>query len=305
MNQPASPSPAAVPLALDGIKSRQQQTWAAGDYSVVGTTLQLVGERLCEALDLRAGERVLDVAAGNGNASLAAARCCCDVVSTDFVPALLEAGRARAQADRLTIDFEPADAEALPFGDRTFDVAVSTFGVMFTPDPARAANELLRVCRPGGRIGLTTWTPAGFIGQLFAVVGRHVPPPPGLPSPAAWGTRARLVELFGSRGVVTITPREFVFRYRSPQHWLEVFREFYGPVHRAFAGLETPAQEALAADLLGLVELWPRPGDGTMAVPAEYLEVIVTCREGNATPRRHDERRRTLSPDQTRRCPIR
>lgn len=272
------PLPPSPPLRLDAVKARQQTTWSSGDYSVVGTTLQIVGELLCEALDLRAGQSVLDVAAGNGNASLAAARRWCDVVSTDFVLDLLRDGQARAQAEQVPICFQVADAEALPFDDSSFDAVMSTFGVMFTPVQERAARELLRVCRPGGKIGLANWTPTGFIGQLFQVVGRHVPPAPGLRSPSAWGTRERLTELFGSDAEIAVTPREFVFRYRSPQHWLEVFRTLYGPVHKAFAALEPEAQPALAADLLALAGRWQRSADATMVVPGDYLEVVITRR---------------------------
>jgi SAM-dependent methyltransferase len=195
----AKPADHITPAATPGFKSlkgRQQIAWSSGDYAVIGTTLQIVGETLCEALDLRAGQRVLDVAAGNGNATLAAARRWCEVVSTDYVPALLERGRERAEADRLVIEFREADAEALPFAESSFDAVLSTFGVMFTPDQDQAAAELVRVCKPGGRIGLANWTPEGFIGQLFKTIGRHVPPPPGVKSPALWGTYARITDLF-------------------------------------------------------------------------------------------------------------
>jgi SAM-dependent methyltransferase len=262
------------------IKARQQATWASGDYAVVGTTLQLVGESLCEAMDLRAGQRVLDVAAGNGNVTLAAARRWCEVVSTDYVGALLERGRERAQAERLAwVEFREADAEALPFADAAFDAVVSTFGVMFTPDPARAAAELLRVCRPCGRIGLANWTPDGLVGQLFKTIGKHVPPPAGVQSPALWGTSARLTELFGaSARAIVSEPRHFVFRYRSPQHWLEVFRSTYGPVLKAFGALDAAAQRALGEDLLQLITRFNRADDGTVVAPSEYLEVVITRR---------------------------
>jgi SAM-dependent methyltransferase/quercetin dioxygenase-like cupin family protein len=201
---------------LAAVKGRQQSAWSSGDYAVVGTTLQIVGEELCEALDLRPGSKVLDVAAGNGNATLAAARRWCEVTSTDYVPALLERGRERATAERLAIDFRQADAEALPFPDASFDVVVSTFGVMFTADQDKAAAELLRVCKPGGKIGLANWTPEGFIGQLFKTLGKHLPPPAGVKSPALWGTRARLNEMFGAQASnINAEPRMFVFRYRS------------------------------------------------------------------------------------------
>ncbi len=262
---------------LSAVKSRQHGAWSSGDYAVVGTTLQIVGEQLCEALDLRAGQTVLDVAAGNGNAALAAARRWCDVVATDYVPALLQRARERAEAERLPMQFREADAEALPFADESFDVVVSTFGVMFTPDQDRAAAELLRVCRRGGRIGLANWTPDGFIGQLFKTIGRHLPPPAGTRSPALWGTRERLAELFSAQAEsVASAQRHFVFRYRSPGHWLEVFKTYYGPVLKAFAALPPAGQAALEADLVALIGRFNRSGDGSMVVPSEYLEVVVT-----------------------------
>ena len=222
---------------------------------------------------------MLDVAAGNGNVTLAAARRWCDVTSTDYVPALLERGRERAAAERLSIDFREADAEALPFPDKSFDVVVSTFGVMFTPDQDKAAAELLRVCKPGGKIGLANWTPEGFIGQLFKTLGKHLPPPAGVKSPALWGTRARLDEMFGAQASkISAEPRMFVFRYRSPQHWLDVFKTFYGPMLKAFAALDANAQAALTRDLLALAGEFNRAGDGTMAVRSEYLEVVITKR---------------------------
>ena len=267
-------SPSVSPPDLVALKSRQQGAWSSGDYAVIGTTLQIVGESLCEAMDLRAGQSVLDVAAGNGNATLAAARRWCDVTSTDYVAALLDRGRDRARAEHLDVTFLPADAEALPFPDATFDAVLSTFGVMFTPDQDRAAAEMLRVCRPGGRIGLANWTPDGFIGQVFKTLGSHLPPPAGVKSPALWGTEARLAELFAG-ATMQATPREFVFRYRSPRHWLEVFRTWYGPVLKAFAALDPTGQARLAADLLALIERLNRSGDGTMVVPGTYLEVVI------------------------------
>lgn len=261
----------------EAIKRRQHGAWSSGDYAVVGTTLQIVGERLCEALDLRAGQTVLDVAAGNGNASLAAARRWCDVTSTDYVAHLLERGRERAAAERLDVAFREADAEALPFAAGRFDVVMSTFGVMFTPDQERAAAELLRVCRSGGKIGLANWTPDGFIGHVFKTIGRHVAPIAGLRSPALWGTEERLTELFGpAEASIQTTPRDFVFRYRSPKHWLEVFRTYYGPALKAFAALALNDQPALEQDLLALVEQFNRSQDATMVVPSRYLEVVIT-----------------------------
>ena len=248
-------------------------------YAIIGRTLQIVGENRCEAVNLRAGERVLDVAAGNGNATLAAARHFAEVTSTDYVPGLLERGRARAEAEGLQVTFREADAEALPFADSTFDVVLSTFGVMFTPDQARAAREMLRVCRPGGRIGLANWTPGSFIGELFKVLGRYLPPAAGLRSPALWGTEERLKELFSdAEASIQATPRIFNFRYRSPAHWMEVFRTFYGPVNRAFLALDTPRQDELERDILNLLSRFDRGGAGGLVVPSEYLEVVVTRR---------------------------
>jgi ubiquinone/menaquinone biosynthesis C-methylase UbiE len=259
------------------IKQRQQATWAAGDYSVIGITLQIVGERLCEAVDIRSGQHVLDVAAGNGNASLAAARHWCDVVATDYVGALLDRARARAIAEGRQIEFREADAEALPFADSSFDVVLSTFGVMFAPDQEKAATELIRVCRPGGRIGLANWTPDGFAGELFRTFGRYVPPPPGVRSPALWGTGQRINELFEGHGIVA-TRRYFDFRYKSAAHWFEISRSYFGPTNRAFAALDTVNQTALQADLMELLGRMNRGGKDTLIVPSEYLEVVVTKR---------------------------
>jgi len=271
-------TPIAPVVDLAAVKGRQQIAWGSGDYAVVGTTLQIVGEMLCEAVDLRSNQRVLDVAAGNGNATLAAARRFADGVSTDHVGAVLERGKQRAQAERLAATFEEADAEALPFGDATFDVVLSTFGVMFTPNQGQAAAEMLRVCRPGGKIGLANWTPDSFIGQLFKTIGKYVPPAPGLQSPALWGTTARLDALFGAQAVVTASSRHFAFRYRSPEHMVGTFRDFYGPVLKAFAAIDPSAREALAADLLQLVGRFNNATDGTVVIPSEYLEVVITKR---------------------------
>ena len=264
---------------LATVKARQQTAWSAGDYAVVGTTLQIVGETLCEALDLRAGERVLDVAAGNGNATLAAARRWADGTSTDYVPTLLERARARASAEGLPVRFEQADAESLPYADATFDVVLSTFGVMFTPNQEQAAAELARVCRSGGRIGLANWTPSSFVGELFKLLGRYVPPPAGVRSPALWGTEERLRELFGTRlDSIAIEHRNFVFRYRSADHWLDVFRTFYGPLQKAFGALDSTKQESLAADLIALAERFNRATDGSLVAPGQYAEVVIRRR---------------------------
>jgi ubiquinone/menaquinone biosynthesis C-methylase UbiE len=241
--------------------------------------LQIVGEELCEALDLRSGSKVLDVAAGNGMVSLAAARRWCDVVSTDYVPSLLERGRARASAEGLSIEFKEADAEALPFGVGAFDAVLSTFGVMFTPNQDKAAAELLRVCKSGGQIGLTNWTPDGFIGQMFKTIGKHLPPPAAAKSPLLWGTRARLTEMFEPAAAwIKTESRQFNFRYRSAQHFLEVFRTYYGPMLKAFSALETPQQNRLERDLYDLIARMNRAEDGTMVVPSEYLEVVIMKR---------------------------
>lgn len=273
-----APAPAPQP-DYAAIKTRQQATWASGDYAVIGTTLQIVGEALAEAADVRAGERVLDVAAGNGNASLAAARRFAEVTSTDYVPQLLEKGAARAGAEGLAVTFRVADAEALPFDDGDFDVALSTFGAMFAPDHARTASEMLRVVRPGGRIGIAAWTPEGFIGQLFRVVGKHVPPPAGLRPPAKWGDEAYVAELFGGGAAeIRCQRRMFNFRYRSPAHWVEVFRNYYGPVHKAFAALDGDGQARFQADLIAVLEALNVGGPNALVVPGEYLETVVTRR---------------------------
>ena len=276
--QNTPPATSATP-DLATLKTRQQAAWSSGNYAIVGTTLQIVGEQLCEALDLNSGSTVLDVAAGNGMASLAAARRWCDVTSTDYVPALLEQGRARAAAEGAVIEFREADAENLPFTDDSFDVVLSTFGVMFTPNQDRAAAELLRVCKPKGRIGLANWTPEGFIGQMFKTLGKFLPPPAGAKSPAMWGTRARLNEMFDA-GASTIRAesRLFNFRYRSPQHFLEIFKTYYGPMLKAFAALDAANQQRLRDDLLALIGRMNRAEDGTMIVPSEYLEIIITRR---------------------------
>ncbi len=263
---------------FEAIKAKQRGAWASGDYAVIGTTLQIVGETLCEAVDLRAGQRVLDIAAGNGNATLAAARRFADVVSTDYVGDLLERGRERARAERLTVAFQEADAEALPYPDASFDVVLSTFGVMFTPNQAKAAAEMARVCRAGGRIGLANWTPDSFIGRLFKVIGSHVPPPAGVKSPALWGDQDHVVGLLGPHADVTASRKTFTFRYRSPSHFVDLFRAVYGPVHKAFAALEGDRADALERDIRALIDEFNVAKDGTMVVPSAYLEVVAIRR---------------------------
>ncbi len=261
---------------FSALKTRQQAAWGTGDYAVIGTTLQIVGEQLAEACDLLTDQRVLDVAAGNGNASLAAARRGCTVTSTDYVASLLERGAERARAERLDLRFQAADVEALPFDDASFDAVLSTFGVMFAPDHARAAAEMARVCRPGGCIGLANWTPDSLIGRLFKLLGRYVPPPAGVQSPALWGTEDHLRQLFGAQAArIQCTARFFNFRYRSAAHFIDVFRTWYGPVNKAFAA-QTPEQaQALAADMTALLDGLNRAGTASLVVPSEYLEIVV------------------------------
>lgn len=276
--------PIAVQVAsseLGAIKARQQAMWSSGDFAVIGTTLQIVGESLCEAANLRAGTAVLDVACGNGNASLAAARRFCVTTGIDYVPALLARAAERARAERLPITFREADAEQLPFADSTFDSVLSTFGVMFAADQQRAAHELVRVCKLGGSIALASWTPEGFLGDFLRTISRFVPPPPGAASPLRWGTPAVLAELFdddvAARHVVRKT---FVFRYESASHFIDVFRRFYGPTHNAFEALDPVGQAALSTDITQLLAAY-NIDRGALAVPAEYLETVFEVRESN------------------------
>jgi ubiquinone/menaquinone biosynthesis C-methylase UbiE len=268
-----------APIDLTALKERQKVAWASGDYAVIGTTLQIVGENLAEACDLRCDEEVLDVAAGNGNATLAAARRGALVTSTDYVAALLERGQDRARAEHLDVTFQVADAEDLPFEDESYDAVLSTFGVMFAPDQDKAAAELGRVCRRGGRIGLANWTPEGFVGQMFKTLGRHLPPPAIAQPPSNWGTEAWLHEHFDDHDfVVQVTRREFNFRYRSAAHFIDIFRHWYGPVHKAFAALPPESGQALESDLADLLNRMNRAGEGSLVVPSEYLEVVISKR---------------------------
>ena len=275
---PAKPMPPPGPgIDFGAIKQRQQATWSSGDYAIIGTTLQIVGESLAEAADVRAGEQVLDVAAGNGNATLAAARRFARVTSTDYVPHLLEKGALRAKAEGLEVRFLVEDAEALPFEDGAFDVVLSTFGAMFTPEHSRTAGELLRVVRAGGRIGLANWTPEGFIGQLFRIIAGYVPPPPGMQSPAMWGSEPHIVELFGARAAdIRCVRRHFHFRYLSAAHWLDVFRNYYGPILKAYATLDSDRHARLTGDITALLERLNTAGSDSLVIPSEYLEVVVT-----------------------------
>ena len=259
------------------IKAKQQATWGSGDYAKVGSTLQIVGETLCEAIDLRSNARVLDVAAGNGNATMAAARRFADVTSTDYVPGLLDASRRRAEAQGFdNVAYQVADAEALPFDDGTFDVVLSTFGVMFTPDQTKAASEMARVCAKGGTIAMANWTADGFIGQVFKTLGGHMPPPPGVKSPAIWGDEATLAAMFaGQVSDIRIEKKDFVFRYRSYGHFMDVFRTYYGPIHKAFLALGDKGA-ALEADMEALCQRFNRDPDGGFTLPSQYAEVIIT-----------------------------
>jgi len=258
-----------APVDFTALKTRQQAAWSSGDYAVIGTTLQLVGEQLAEACDLRWDERVLDAAARRGAI----------VTSTDSVSGLLERGAERARAERLTVKFQTADVEALPFEDASFDAVLSTFGVMFAPDHAKSASEMARVCRPGGRIGLANWTPEGFIGQLFKTLGRQLPPPAGVQPPSLWGVESHVRSLFGDKAAsVAVTPRIFNFRYRSAAHFIEVFRTWYGPVHKAFEALPADKGAALEQDLTALLNSLNKAGPASLVVPSEYLEIVVTRR---------------------------
>lgn len=275
--QPAGSSQDAPDYAA--IKTKQQAAWGSGDYAVVGSTLNIVGEQLAEAADINPDERVLDVAAGNGNATLAAARRFAQVTSTDYVESLLEKGRTRTEAEGMRVAFQQADVEALPFEDNGFDVVISTFGCMFAPNQERTAAEMARVARPGGRIAMANWTPESFIGQLFKVIGKHVPPPAGVKSPALWGTSERLEEIFGDAASrIEVRTRDFNFRYRDVAHWLDLFRTYYGPTHKAFAALTPEGQEKLEADMTDLARQHNIGTEGRMVVPSGYAEVVITKR---------------------------
>jgi SAM-dependent methyltransferase len=266
-------------VELNVLKERQQKTWASGNYARIGNPLVIMGELLCEAVGVHAGDRVLDVATGSGNTAISAARRFCETTGIDYVPSLIEQAKKRAEAERLEVAFEVGDAEDLPFAEASFDVVLSTVGVMFAPDQERSASELLRVCRPGGKIGLVNWMPEGFVGNMFRIVGEHFPPPPGIKPPPLWGTEERLRELFGE-GVSSLHTRRrsYVFRYLSPGHFIEFFRTYYGPMNKAFESLDETAQDALAQDLEELLHRWNGSGDETVVVPSDYLEIVAIRR---------------------------
>jgi SAM-dependent methyltransferase len=264
---------------LTAVKHRQQQTWASGDYGAVAARIVVMAERLVEAADLLAGDRVLDVATGTGNAALAAARCDCEVTGIDYVPGLLERGRARAAAEGLEVAFAEGDAEHLAFPDASFDAVLSCLGVMFTPDQERAAAELVRVCRPGGTIALANWTPSSFVGGILRTVSKHIPPPAGVRPPGLWGTEERLRELLGGAvSQLEIKERTFVFRFRSLDDFVRFFRGNYGPVHKAFAALDEAGRERLHHDLVALAREHDREPGPTVAMASEYLEVVAVRR---------------------------
>jgi ubiquinone/menaquinone biosynthesis C-methylase UbiE len=266
-------------MELNAIKEKQQKTWTSGNYAKIGNQLVIMGERLCEAVDVHSGQKVLDVATGSGNTAISAARRYSDVTGIDYVPELIEQAKERAGAERLEIAFEVGDAENLPYPDASFDVVLSTVGVMFAPDQEKAAAELLRACKPGGKIGLANWTPDGFIGNMFRTVGKHVPPPPGIKPPPLWGTEERVRELFGE-GISSLhaTRRSYAFRYLSAEHFIESFRTYYGPVHKAFESLDAEEREALKSDLKELIDYWNISGDETAILPSDYLEVVAVRR---------------------------
>ncbi len=263
---------------LEAVGKAQQQTWSEGDFSVVAAIVMPDAEALAEALDIMPGERVLDVACGSGNAALAAARRAWgSTVGSDFVPALLERGRERAAAERLEVEFVEGDATNLPFGEAEFDVVISIFGAMFAANQEKAAAELLRVCKPGGRIGMANWTPTGFVGEMFMTNAKHVPPPPGMKPPLLWGTEERLRELFGDEiSDLRVERRVSVQRFRSIDHWLEIFRTYFGPTKVAFERVGADGEAALEADLRALLDRYNRAGERALVLESDYLEVIAT-----------------------------
>ena len=269
--------------SLAQVKERQQQMWASGDFHAVATLIQPVADVLCDTVDLQAGWRVLDVACGSGNAAIAAARCGCNAVGIDYVPALLARGRRRAEAEGLSIELLEGDAEAIPFPDGSFDAVLSVYGSMFAPDHEQAAMELARVCKRGGRIGLATWTPDGFIGEMLKVVAAHVPPPPGVPSPILWGTESYLRELFGDQiGTLACRERTFTFRFRSAEAYVDYFRTYYGPTVKAFETAGTAGGDALFGDLVDLVRRYAGTTSGPVSIPATYLETVAVRAGGPA-----------------------
>jgi ubiquinone/menaquinone biosynthesis C-methylase UbiE len=264
---------------MSAIKERMHKVWTSGEYARIGNPLVIMGESLCEAVDLHSGDKVLDVATGSGNTAISAARRFCEVTGMDLSPESIEHARDRAKAEGMDISFEVGDAEDLSYPDAAYDVVLSTLGVMFCPNQEKTAGELLRVCRSEGKIGLANWTPDGFIGNMFRTLGKHVPPPPGIKPPPLWGTEERLNELFGGgTSSLETTRRTYNFRYPSARHFVEYFRDYYGPTLRAFASLNAADQDALARDLEDLLHDWNTSGDETLVVPSAYLEVVAVRR---------------------------
>jgi SAM-dependent methyltransferase len=263
---------------LKAVRDAQQKTWSEGDFSMVAGIVMMVAEELAEALDIVPDERVLDVACGSGNGAIAAARRSWgNVVGADFVPSLLERGRERASTERLDVEFVEADATDLPLADGEFDVVMSIFGAMFAADQEKAAAELLRVCKPGGRIGMANWVPDGGVGQMFMTIAKHAPPPPGVPSPLAWGTEERVRELFGD-GIsdLRVERRKARQAFRSVDHFLDFFRTYFGPTKVAFERVGPEGEEALEADFRKYLEESNTAGDRALILQPEYLQVVAT-----------------------------
>ena len=255
---------------------RLNASWSCADYARIGVTLQITGEELAEAADFRPGAHILDVAAGNGNATLAVARRFCEVTSTDYVQPLLDKGRARVEAEGLEADFRIADAQDLPFADNRFDGVISTFGAMFAPDQQATASELLRVCKPGGKIALASWTPPGFIGRLCKLIGSHMSAAPGFQAPANWGREEWIREHFEPHASeIRILWKAFNFRYHSPEHYVDVFRTYYGLTRKAFEKVGPEGEKALHDDMCNLCREFDIATDGTLCAASDYAEVVI------------------------------
>ena len=264
---------------LNAVKAQQLKTWATGDFAMIAWNTVFPCELLCEAVELRAAQKVLDVATGSGNAALSAARRRCEASGIDYVPALIERARERAAVERLPARFEVGDCEEIPYPDGSFDAVLSVYGSMFAPNQEKAAQELIRVCRSGGRIGMANWTPAGFWGRTFGLVAKYLPPPEGLRPPPEWGTEKRLRELFGSAtSSIHIIERSALFRYRDSAHWIEVFRTYFGPIMRVLETLDVKQRGEFLTELDDTLNRFNRSGDDTLVVSADYLEVVMTKR---------------------------
>lgn len=262
---------------FDAIKAQQQRMWATGDFAMIAWNTAFPCDLACEAAGLRAGWKVLDVATGSGNAALSAARRGARATGIDYVPALIERARERAAAEHLPADFAVGDCESLAFADESFDAVISVFGSMFAPDQERAARELVRVCRRGGRIVLANWTPESFWGQAFGLISRYRPPPAGLRSPLEWGTKFRLEQLFGAAvSMSRVKSRRALFRYRNSRHWIEVFGKYFGPVMRTLEVLDETARAQFLGELETILDRFNCSDDRTLVVAAEYLEIVMT-----------------------------